>query len=173
MASSIKRPKPAKKAVVVVERTDDPGTVLVNGKAVNVMPTRRKRSPQSIEKFAKAGEPYRWKPGTSPNPQGRPKKKSVLISEAVKFRLTQVEPTTGLTYAELIGNAVTEVAADTSNRNIVAAVKEVREMSEGLLPQDLNINAKMAGDAKNILFEKLMGRRGIKPPAQEPPTDGE
>ena len=73
-------------------------------------PKAGKVSPENSQKTAEAnlihGEPYRWKPGQSGNPGGRPK--TAKLSEAYRAKLTAIVTgdSEGRTYAEAIADVL-------------------------------------------------------------------
>lgn len=76
------------------------------------------------ETLFKAGNPYRFQPGQSGNPGGRPK----LLSEAYQRKLAEVSPNDpeGRTYAEIIAaGQVVKAISDT------ASAREIRSATEG------------------------------------------
>jgi hypothetical protein len=84
-----------------------------------------KRSRVQLRREPLGMKQYQFKPGISGNPKGRPVARKV--SNAVVERLAQVEPETGMTYAELIAHALVYRAI----RGDVSAAREIREVTEG------------------------------------------
>lgn len=81
--------------------------------------SKEKGLPERLKKFA-------WKPGQSGNPNGRPKHK--ILSKAYKHMLAQIEPDSGMTYAELI--ALGQITSAIYKGN-TAAAKEIADRTEG------------------------------------------
>ncbi|MGC1904909.1 MAG: DUF5681 domain-containing protein [Candidatus Acidiferrum sp.] len=77
--------------------------------------------------IADAGKPYRWKKGTSGNPLGRPKSKT--LSDAYRNKLEEPVPNDPekRTWAELIAEAQVRDAV----RGNVQAAKEIADRTEG------------------------------------------
>jgi hypothetical protein len=77
--------------------------------------------------IAEAGKPYRWKKGTSGNPLGRPKSKT--LSDAYRYKLEEPVPNDPekRTWAELIAEAQVRDAV----RGNVQAAKEIADRTEG------------------------------------------
>lgn len=77
--------------------------------------------------IAEAGKPYRWKKGTSGNPLGRPKSKT--LSDAYRNKLEEPVPNDPekRTWAELIAEAQVRDAV----RGNVQAAKEIADRTEG------------------------------------------
>ncbi len=94
-----------------------------------------------------------WKPGQSGNPSGRPR--LVKISTAVQNRLREIEPESGKTYAELIAIALVNKAV----RGDVAAARELREVTEGMLTQKLEVSGEFHHnlEIENASEEELDG----------------
>jgi|SRR5581483_7607640 len=77
--------------------------------------------------------PFQFTPGKSGNPSGRRPAKT--ISSALKNRLQEVDPESGKSCAELISDAL---ARSAMSGNVFAA-REIRETTEGLLSQKLEL----------------------------------
>lgn len=77
--------------------------------------------------IAEAGKAYRWKKGTSGNPLGRPKSKS--LSNAYRNKLEELVPNDPekRTWAELIAEAQVRDAV----RGNVQAAREIADRTEG------------------------------------------
>jgi Family of unknown function (DUF5681) len=74
--------------------------------------------------------PYKWKPGQSGNPGGRPKKKP-LTDELEKMLATVSHDKAGKTYA----TRLVEAAVRRAIRKSDYALKEIWERTEGKVPQ--------------------------------------
>lgn len=83
-------------------------------------------------------EPYKFKPGQCGNPAGRPPTVK-KISQGLINRLKEIEPESGKSYAELIAIALIRKAL---NGDVFAA-REIRETTEGLLSQRLEITGQV------------------------------
>jgi hypothetical protein len=68
------------------------------------------------------GHPWRWKPGQSGNPAGRPRRPNpAILSDVLRDGLTQPSPKApGKTYAEVIGNLILNAAAGGNAKTINA-----------------------------------------------------
>jgi len=89
----------------------------------NTPPIKRKA------KLTPEMEAAKWKPGQSGNPGGRPKSK--LISEAYRFKLSELVPDDphGRTFAELIADGM--VVEAVKGKNKVSAAGELADRTEG------------------------------------------
>lgn len=94
-------------------------------------------------------EEFRWKKGESGNPKGRPP--AVKISSAAFQCLREIEPETGITYAELIAIALIREAI---NGNVSAA-REILEITEGPIPKRLEISANVNFQIEGASDEEL------------------
>ncbi len=72
---------------------------------------------------------YRFKPGQSGNPGGRPKSK--LVTQAYQELLEEVDRKSGKTFAQIIAEKVIREALN----NNLAAVKEITDRTEGKAAQ--------------------------------------
>lgn len=110
-----------------------------------------------------------FKPGVSGNPGGRPKFRA--LSKAAREELDKINPVTGLTAAQEIVNALIKEA----KRGNVWAARELRDWSEGKLPQtiqaELTPNESLI-DVRKVLFDKLV-RYGAQPEDREPNSEQE
>ena len=95
---------------------------------------------------------HRWKPGQSGNPAGRPPN-TRYISEILREKLLE-ETAEGKTHAELIAEALIELAKDPKMRGFAPAIKELLDRTEGKVPDThkvesdvpINIIYKQVGD---------------------------
>ncbi len=107
-------------------------------------------------RFAK-GNPYRFKPGRSGNPGGRPKTK--LLTQAYRELLEQVDPKTGKTVAQLIAENIIEKALRGALKGDLAAVKEITDRTEGKVVQPLSHSGL---GSEPITFNVVLGRQSGK-----------
>lgn len=99
----------------------------------------KKRTPSktpSKHRLAQLGAPYRWKPGESGNPAGRPK--SATLSEAYRARLNEVDPDDphGRSFMDVIADRIVARAA----KGLVKAATELADRTEGKAPQSLSLS---------------------------------
>lgn len=156
------RPKGSKNKV-------QPGQIILS-----IEPVKKKVSPlkgrPTGRKLPAALAARKWKKGYAPNPKGinqttKAREKGVgldRITKAMTIRLgakCDVPGLDDLTWAEAIAAALTRVATDAANRNIVNAAKELRESTEGKTPDNVNLNATLnqseGEEAQNLLLGKL------------------
>lgn len=78
--------------------------------------------------------PWRWKPGQSGNPGGRPKKKP--ITDAYNELMALIDPKSGLTGAQLLARAAMERALREANPTLI---KEITDRVEGAVKQSLDV----------------------------------
>ena len=78
---------------------------------------------------AKAGEPYRWKPGQSGNLKGRPPLGEAFIEKVRE--LLDKQDTTGKTNREVIAEAFIEVCKDPQMRAYAPIIKELWDRLDG------------------------------------------
>ena len=132
-------------------------------------PPKEKKKARGIP-FTK-DSPWAWKPGQSGNPMGKRKPKGAgitIISKAYTAKLKDIvppevaealgfDPEHPPTWAEAMaaGMVARAVVSDT------VAAKELREVTEGKLPESISVDGKIdytAGEnAKDRLMNKLMG----------------
>lgn len=143
-------------------------------------PPKEKKKPRG-HAFEK-GHQWRWKPGQSGNPHGINRKRSAGITIISKAYTAKLKDTVPPAVAEALGfdteNPPTwaeAMAAGMVARAVThdtPAAKEIREVTEGKLPESVSIDGKIdytAGEnAKDRLLNKLMG----VPPANEDDSDG-
>lgn len=91
--------------------------------------------------------PYRFKPGQSGNPSGRPKKR--LITDQLEKLLKQKDPKTGKPNAELVAMGLVKLLSQGKN------VPELLNRLEGPVPQVQEITGK-DGAALTITFTQAM-----------------
>jgi Family of unknown function (DUF5681) len=119
-----------------------------------VMPPAKSKA-QFLERFQ-----VRFQPGQSGNPGGRPKTR--ILSAAAREKLNEVNPDTGLTYAQEVVNALVKEA----KKGNVFAARELKEWVEGKI--SVAVTAELSdADAtshtvKSKLFQKLIGYSAIE-----------
>jgi hypothetical protein len=130
----------------------------------------RKIAEASKKTQFKKGNPYGFKKGQSGNPSGRPKGSGTkVVSEAYRIQLGRSVPASvaralgfdgSITWAEAMACGMIQAAS----RGEASAAKEVREVTEGRLPETSNINASIdytaGASAKDVLVGKLTGKQG-------------
>jgi Family of unknown function (DUF5681) len=129
---------------------------------------KRKKNPPDTHLFSGErnlahGAPYRWPPGVSGNPGGRPK--TAVLSQACREKLGELVPDDehNRTYAQLIADMLGEKAI---HGNMDAAA-ELADRGEGRPRQDVEVNGR--GDPLAELLEefKKAHERGYIPPQTE------
>lgn len=99
---------------------------------------------------------YRWKPGESGNPGGRPKK--TPLADACRDLLEEAVPRdrSGRSYAE----AIAEKLAKKALRGNIAAVREIADRAEGKARQAMEVSGPEGGplDFRNMTDEELHRR---------------
>ena len=112
-------------------------------------PENSERQIDHLNRFQK-----RFEPGQSGNPGGRPRQRS--LSKAAREKLDQINPVTGLTYAQEIVDALVKEG----KRGNVWAAKELREWTEGKVPlaiqAEVNHNENGIQQIKEKLLQKLV-----------------
>lgn len=134
---------------------------------------RRKRgssSPENRRRTREAnlarGAAFRWQPGQSGNPGGRPAFKK--LSEACREILSSALPNdSSRTYAE----AIAEVLARSALRGSVVAASELADRAEGKAHQSVEMTG--AQDRLKSLIDALNNARRNPPPAPSPVSAGE
>jgi hypothetical protein len=121
----------------------------------------------SLEKFQR-----RWAKGQSGNPSGRTKFKS--LSKAAREALDKFNPASGLTGAQ----EVVESLMTQAKRGNVWAAKELREWTEGKVPQVLHAEVETTTtnttvNVKAVLMAKLTGQQALLEAKEEKETDDE
>ena len=101
-------------------------------------PAKRFQSPENKSETGapvRGGEAYRWKPGQSGNPGGRPK--TAPLSHACRELLAQPVPDDpeGRTYAE----AIAQTLAKKALQGDIRAAQEVADRAEGKAHQSIEI----------------------------------
>ena len=92
-----------------------------------------------------------FKPGNQLSKgQGRPR--TGKLSQAYRALLAEVEPESGLTYADLIAIGQIESAIVAGN---TAAARELRESTEGKLPETFNVHHRLE-DATDAELEQII-----------------
>jgi len=92
-----------------------------------------KQGENKIDNTMGKGEPHRWQPGQSGNPNGRPKK-DVCITSLVKELLGK-DAGDGKTYAQLVAEAIVKLATTPDARGHVPTIKELLDRMEGKVTQ--------------------------------------
>ncbi len=114
---------------------------------------RTKKSPEQIARLVEANRPYRWKPGQSGNPSGRPAIQK--LSAAIRNILGQSVPgLDGVTYAELIAETLAEKAA----AGDVRAAEILADRAEGRPSQSLDLQVTQLTER----FEKMSREELLK-----------
>jgi hypothetical protein len=98
-------------------------------------PGRKAKTGREIaESFVEAGKPYRWKPGVSGNPSGRPAVQK--LSAAIRQVLGEPVPGGGgITYAQAIARKL----ADRAAAGCVRSAELLGDRAEGRPTQSLDI----------------------------------
>lgn len=105
-------------------------------------------------------KPYqkKFQPGVSGNPNGRPRR--AKLTAALKALAAEVEESTGLTYAELTAMSLYYAAINKGN---VLAAREIREATEGKLPETFSVDMGATNNdagVKQRLLQKLSAASG-------------
>jgi hypothetical protein len=100
-------------------------------------------------KLAK-GNPWRYEPGESGNPNGRPRTRTRLISDVVRDGLVELFPGDPFnrTYAERIGELILDAAAAGNVKAIIEAI----DRSEGRPRQAIGIETSKGFDAATWIY---------------------
>lgn len=127
-------------------------------------PRKKKVMPEG-KKFEK-GNKYAYKPGQSGNPSGRPrgtgqsklsKAYDVVLGQKVPKEILALYGVEDMTWAEVIARGMASKAATGDT----PAAKEIREVTEGRLPESVNMTGSIdytAGQgAKELLLGKIVG----------------
>jgi hypothetical protein len=134
------------------------------------MSAKKKKKPGSKwgENLRAEGAPYRWKPGQSGNPAGRPKLK--LISEALRTGLEEIPAGGGgRTIAEIIAHNILKRALDEQEGRPDAEL--ALDRTEGKAPQHIDFSGDFThcNMTKEQIVERILelverGRsRGARP----------
>lgn len=112
--------------------------------------SKAKQKPQNKRKNKGRPEPpkeYRWKPGQSGNPGGRPKRK--VLSDAYRAALEQEVPgdKKGRTWAEFIADQMVMEAA----KRKVPAAAELADRTEGKARQAFEVKSSLIDDLADIV----------------------
>lgn len=101
-----------------------------------------------------SGEPHRWKPGESGNPNGRPAKE-LCITSLVR-EILERDAGDGKTNAQLVAEAIVQLAKTPNARGHVPTVKELLDRIEGKVPE----THKIEGDIPVSIIYKLKESEG-------------
>lgn len=95
---------------------------------------------------------YKWKPGQSGNPKGRPKKR--LISDALRAKL-EVELGEGETLADLIASRIVDmIKSEDDPKAFTQLFKEIVDRTEGRPAQKIEVNPNDDGNFEIVLSGK-------------------
>jgi hypothetical protein len=164
----MRKPKPGQEPNVVIKSYGKKKVAVVKLDLTEEVP--RKVYEGRGQPFKK-GNPYTFKPGQSGNPTGIQGRNITVISKAYVTMLSNkvpaamarqlgFDPDHPVTWAEAL-------AAGMLNRAVThdtPAAKEIREVTEGKLPESLNLDGKIdytaGAEAKDILAGKLGIKQG-------------
>jgi Family of unknown function (DUF5681) len=125
-------------------------------------PNRRGGPGARRDTLFQPGNRHAWKKGQSGNPSGRAKGTGTkLIGEAYTIRLKDSCMLPGLedlTWAEAIALGMCMAAA----KGETSAAREVRETTEGRIPQTLNLEGAIDYNAGKTAKERLLQKLGRK-----------
>ena len=115
-------------------------------------PGRRAKTGEVAPEFIQAGEPFRWKPGISGNPSGRPAVQT--LGKACRELLSKLAPDgSGMTYAEAIAHSL----ADKALGGDVRAAAELADRAEGRPTQPIDLEVtQLARQFELMTREQLM-----------------
>lgn len=161
--------------IITVEQAPHGSTRVKEIIKVNVVPETPKKKGRVRGTTFEKGNPYAWKKGQSGNPRGKAKGNGItVISKAYTAKLSQkvapevaealgFDPEHPPTWAEAMatGMITRAISHDT------AAAKEVREVTEGRLPESLSVDGKIDYTAGETAKDRLMSKL-INPNKNEP-----
>jgi hypothetical protein len=84
--------------------------------------------------IAKEGEPYRWKPGVSGNPNGRPPNEMSITAQLRKI----LEEKNGQGY-EIVAKSIYRTLKDLDEKHSASILKDAQDRLEGKAPDVLTI----------------------------------
>jgi hypothetical protein len=127
---------------------------------------RRKTGEANLEK----GTAFRWKPGESGNPGGRPKR--TPLTDACRELLARSIPgdSAGRTYAQKIA----EILAEKATQGDIRAVQELADRAEGKPRQSLEVESTLRQSFDRLTTDELKAYAETGTlPAWFPRTEGE
>jgi len=122
------------------------------------MKSPRRREKTGADSLIKAGQPFRWKPGQSGNPSGRPATQK--LSAAIRHVLGQCVPgTDGVTYAQLIAQTLAEKAVGGD----VRAAEIHTDRSAGKAARSIDLEVTQSAQRFESMTREELLRYGDRP----------